>query len=84
MIIDFETNAYKNDSDVEIPVRVVANVEITSDMYGTGDSPTGYDVVLLSVVDEEDNNVINDIDGPCMLFLEEQAAREIDPEVTFY
>ena len=82
MIINFETTTFKE--DLEIPVKVVANVEITQDMYNTGDSPTGYDVVLLSVVDEEDNNVIDNIDGPCMLFLEEQATREIDPEVTFY
>ena len=43
MTIDFEFNG----------LQVSAEVEECSDGYGTGDSPTLYDVEILEVIDED-------------------------------
>lgn len=47
MIIDYEFRGYD----------VTAKVEECQDAYGTGDSPTLYDVDLIKVVDSEGNEV---------------------------
>lgn len=82
--VQFEDVTFLRDDDVEVPVTVSATVDVENDIYATGDSPKGYDVNLLSVVDEDGNNIVKKIDGFCTLVLEEVAARQINPEVTFY
>lgn len=52
MSIDFELNGYE----------VTADVTECRDGYGTGDSPTLYDVELLTVTDDEGQEVkVNDL-----------------------
>ena len=52
MSIDFELNGYE----------ITADVTECRDGYGTGDSPTLYDVELLTVTDDEGQEVkVNDL-----------------------
>lgn len=52
MSFDFEYNGYE----------VTADVEECADGYGTGDSPTLYEVNLIKVIDEDGNQVrVNDL-----------------------
>jgi len=53
MLVQFESFIYGEDKyrgEVEIPVDIEASVTAESDGYGTGDSPTLYEVKLQSVV----------------------------------
>lgn len=64
MAFDFEYNGYE----------VTADVDACADGYGTGDSPTLYEVTLIKVIDDDGNQVrISDLGEFFYNELEQQA-----------
>lgn len=49
----------EEDGEVEAFIEVEATIETTTDMYGTGDSPTGYEVDVTSCVWETTGNTLD-------------------------
>jgi len=86
MLINFNSEITRDDKyrgDVDVSVEVEANIIAEHDPYGTGDSPTSYEVELLSVTINDHNdfddgqNVLSRLDQYTVTYLEEEATKEV-------
>jgi|DEB0MinimDraft_3_1074331.scaffolds.fasta_scaffold02432_8 hypothetical protein len=86
MTITFESTVFKCDKyrgDIEQYVDVEADVKIQRDIYATGDSPTGYEVTIKSVIlhdhyDFDDGqDILSRLDPEDIEYFEEQAIEEV-------
>lgn len=92
--MQFESFIYGEDKyrgEVEIPVDIEATVTSESDGYGTGDSPTLYEVEITKVIIRDPEgyyryasgnlgdgvNIINDLDPSEIEYFEELAIKEV-------
>lgn len=84
MLVEFESYVFGEDKyrgEVELYVDVEAEVTADKDGYGTGDSPTLYEVNIKSVVLRSDNtNITKELDQTDIEYFTEQAI-EIASEV---
>ena len=78
MHVEFETITFVNEK--QINATVSANVTVIKDSYGTGDSPTEYEINALSVVDENGNDVVNYIDEFTLVVIEDSAIKQCDSD----
>lgn len=65
MIITFDSYIYREEKyrgEVELPIEVRANLLVTTDAYATGDSPTLYEVDLLSAIIYDYNSIYDNKD----------------------
>lgn len=86
MLVEFESYVYREEKyrgEVELPLQVTARVFVEPDGYATGDSPTLYEVELLSakisdsrsVFDGDD--IVNYLDPSEREEIEEEAIKEV-------
>lgn len=86
MLVNFNSEITRDDKyrgDVDISVDVQAKITAEPDAYATGDSPTLYEVELVSVTindynDQDDGqDVLSRLDQYTINYLEEEATKEI-------
>lgn len=86
MTITFESTVFKCDKyrgDIEQYVDVEAHVQVEHDAYGTGDSPTLYEVTIKSVIlhDHHDiddgKDILSRLDPEDLEYFEDQAIKEV-------
>ena len=86
MLINFNSEITRDDKyrgDVDVAVDVEARIIAEPDPYGTGDSPTLYEVELVSVTINDHNdfddgqNVLSRLDQYTIDYLEEEAVKEV-------
>lgn len=86
MLVNFYSSITKDDKyrgEVEVDVLVEANIFQENDPYGTGDSPTAYEVELHSVTIADHNDfedgqeVLHRLNSFTIDYLEDEAIREV-------
>lgn len=86
MLVNFNSEITRDDKyrgDVDVAVDVEARIIAEPDAYATGDSPTLYEVELVSVTindyQDQDNgqDVLSRLDQYTISYLEQQATEEI-------
>lgn len=86
MEVQFNTTIVRDDKyrgEVDVDVEVIASVSVEPDGYGTGDSPTLYEVNLESVKivdsrdDEDGQEILSRLSTYTIDQLEDEAIREV-------
>jgi|DEB0MinimDraft_4_1074332.scaffolds.fasta_scaffold213336_1 hypothetical protein len=81
MLVQFESYVYREEKyrgEVELPLSIEAEVTITKDGYATGDSPTLYEVELLSATIQDSRSIFDGDD--IVKYLDPSEIEEIEEE----
>lgn len=81
MLVQFESYVYREEKyrgEVELPLSIVANVTSEPDGYATGDSPTLYEVELISATIQDSRSIFDGDD--IVKYLDPSEIEEIEEE----
>lgn len=72
------TEKFTNDDEVDVEIDVEVSVDVEHDPYGTGDSPTSYEVQIISCASSDGNDYgEHNLPGYCVERITQRAIEEV-------